>query len=497
MNKLQNTTDGTELSLWGLDTPRAWDTELAYQHLLSLGEAESKRTAERRLHALQLLPAALTASALRDELQRPLNTLVLNWALDKERGLRKLVLFIQLFPLPNGAACLHANDARGGRFWVPLSQSNAAGLSTEEVVAGLQVLQQHIGKDIAIFPHAQLAGLLRHLQSWEQVSVNLTAYRSQLQLTSGATPGATTRAINRPMRTPHLQRLEAESIHIIREAVAEAKNPAMLYSMGKDSSVMLHLARKAFYPSPPPFPLLHVDTRWKFQEMYLFRDHMAQASGMELHVHINPEAIAKDINPFDHGSAMHTDITKTEGLKQALDRYQYDVIFGGARRDEEKSRAKERIFSFRSQTHRWDPKQQRPELWNLFNTQTHPGESIRVFPLSNWTELDIWQYIHQEDIPVVPLYFAKPRPVVARNGMLLMVDDDRFRLLPGEEIVEKTVRFRTLGCYPLTGAIESNASNLPEIILELIGARNSERQGRAIDSDAAASMEKKKQEGYF
>lgn len=297
--------------------------------------------------------------------------------------------------------------------------------------------------------------------------------------------------------TPHLRHLEAESIHIIREAVAEAENPVMLYSVGKDSSVMLHLARKAFYPAPPPFALLHVDTRWKFREMYRFRDHMAQASGMQLLVHINPDAIARDINPFDHGSAMHTDVTKTEGLKQALDQHRFDVVFGGARRDEEKSRAKERIFSLRSASHRWDPKQQRPELWNLFNTRTKPGESIRVFPLSNWTELDIWQYIHQESIPVVPLYFAKVRPVVERGGMLLMVDDDRFRFLPGEKVVQKRVRFRTLGCYPLTGAIESNAQTLPEIVLELMRARQSERQGRAIDRDASASMEKKKQEGYF
>jgi sulfate adenylyltransferase subunit 2 len=297
--------------------------------------------------------------------------------------------------------------------------------------------------------------------------------------------------------TPHLRHLEAESIHIIREAVAEAENPVMLYSVGKDSSVMLHLARKAFYPAPPPFALLHVDTRWKFQEMYRFRDHMAQASGMQLLVHINPDAITRDINPFDHGSAMHTDVTKTEGLKQALDQHGFDLVFGGARRDEEKSRAKERIFSLRNASHRWDPKQQRPELWNLFNTRTKPGESIRVFPLSNWTELDIWQYIHQESIPVVPLYFAKVRPVVERGGMLLMVDDERFRFLPGEQVMQKRVRFRTLGCYPLTGAIESEADNLPKVVLELMRARHSERQGRAIDRDGSASMEKKKQEGYF
>lgn len=297
--------------------------------------------------------------------------------------------------------------------------------------------------------------------------------------------------------TPYLQRLESESIHIIREAVAEANNPVMLYSIGKDSSVMLHLARKAFYPSLPPFPLLHIDTRWKFQEMYQFRDEIAQGSGMEMLVHINPDAISRDINPFDHGSAMHTDITKTEALKQALNKYDFDIIFGGARRDEEKSRAKERIFSFRSQTHHWDPKQQRPELWSLFNTKKNTGESIRVFPLSNWTEIDIWQYIYQEHIQVVPLYFAKKRPVVVRNGMILMVDDSRFRLFPGEAIQEKLIRFRTLGCYPLTGAIESNAFNLPSVIIELINSRNSERHGRAIDNDASASMEIKKQEGYF
>ena len=486
---MQNTTNSNAPKLWGLDAAQAWDTDLAYQQLLTLGEADTKRTAERRLHALRLLPPELSPSALRDDLQQAPNPLVLNWALDKARSQRKLVLFAQLFSLPTGMACLHANDARGGRYWVPLPCASEAALTRAEVISGLQKLQEHIGKDIAIFPHGQLTGLLRDTASWEQVSLSLIGYPPRLDILRTAPLQS--------IRTPHLKRLEDESIHIIREAVAEAKNPAMLYSMGKDSSVMLHLARKAFYPSPPPFPLLHVDTRWKFQEMYLFRDHMAQDSGMALQVHINPEAIAKDINPFDHGSAVHTDITKTEGLKQALDLYKYDVIFGGARRDEEKSRAKERIFSFRSQTHRWDPKQQRPELWNLFNTRTHTGESIRVFPLSNWTELDIWQYIHQENIPVVPLYFAKPRPVVVRNGMILMVDDNRFRLLPGEEIVEKTVRFRTLGCYPLTGAIESSASTLPDIILELISAKNSERQGRAIDNDAAASMEKKKQEGYF
>ncbi|MDQ4087125.1 MAG: sulfate adenylyltransferase subunit CysD [Pseudomonadota bacterium] len=294
----------------------------------------------------------------------------------------------------------------------------------------------------------------------------------------------------------HLQRLEAESIHIMREVVAEAERPVMLYSIGKDSSVMLHLARKAFYPAPPPFPLLHVDTTWKFQAMYEMRDRMAAEAGMELIVHRNPEALARGINPFDHGSD-HTDIWKTEGLKQALDQYEFDAAFGGARRDEEKSRAKERIFSFRSANHRWDPKKQRPELWRLYNARKKPGESIRVFPLSNWTELDIWQYIHRESIPIVPLYFSAPRPTVERDGLLLMVDDERFRLREGEEPVTRSVRFRTLGCYPLTGAVESEAKTLPEIIQEMLLATTSERQGRAIDHDQAASMEKKKQEGYF
>jgi len=295
----------------------------------------------------------------------------------------------------------------------------------------------------------------------------------------------------------HLQQLEAESIHIIREVVAEFENPVMLYSIGKDSAVMLHLARKAFYPAPAPFPLLHVDTTWKFREMIQFRDRMAQESGLDLIVHVNEEGVNRGISPFTHGSALYTDVMKTEGLKQALDRYKFDAAFGGARRDEEKSRAKERIFSFRSANHRWDPKSQRPELWSLYNTRVKPGESIRVFPISNWTELDIWQYIHLEQIPIVPLYYAAVRPVVERDDMLIMVDDDRLELKPGEVVQHKSVRFRTLGCYPLTGAVESEADNLPQIIQEMLLTRTSERQGRLIDHDQAGSMEKKKQEGYF
>jgi sulfate adenylyltransferase subunit 2 len=473
----------------GLDAPQVWNTELAYAHLSAIGQADTKRTAERRLHMLALLPPELTPELLQDELGRQPIPAVLDWEMERSRSKRKLLVFAQLFNLPGGHDCLHVNDARGARYWVPLATAQAG---EAEILAALQSLQIHIGKEIALLPHGRLVGRCRSMPAPENISLCLLSYPPILDLQRQARL-----APAKKTGTPHLQRLEAESIHIIREAVAEAENPAMLYSVGKDSSVMLHLARKAFYPSPPPLPLMHVDTRWKFQEMYLFRDHMASQSGMDLLVHINPEAIAKDINPFDHGSALHTDITKTEGLKQALDKYKFDVVFGGARRDEEKSRAKERIFSYRTQTHRWDPKNQRPELWSLYNTRKSKGESIRVFPLSNWTELDIWQYIYQESIEVVPLYFARQRPVVVRDGMLLLVDDARMRLLPGEQIEAREVRFRTLGCYPLSGAIESTARSLPEIILELIAARSSERQGRAIDGDAAASMEKKKQEGYF
>jgi len=300
-----------------------------------------------------------------------------------------------------------------------------------------------------------------------------------------------------PSRLTHLQSLEAESIYILREVVAECDRPVMLYSMGKDSAVLLHLATKAFYPAPPPFPLLHVDTTWKFRQMYEFRDRIAQSSGMQLLIHVNREGLAAGVGPFTHGSQVHTDVMKTQALKQALDQYQFDAAFGGARRDEEKSRAKERIFSLRSAQHRWDPKTQRPELWNLYNTAKRKGESFRVFPLSNWTELDVWQYIYLENIPIVPLYFAAPRPMVRRDGVLIMVDDERMPLAPGEQPQMLSVRFRTLGCYPLTGAIESEATTLAQIIQEMLLATSSERQGRLIDHDESASMEKKKQDGYF
>jgi sulfate adenylyltransferase subunit 2 len=300
-----------------------------------------------------------------------------------------------------------------------------------------------------------------------------------------------------PVRLTHLQLLEAEAIHIMREVAAEAEHPVMLYSIGKDSSVMLHLAMKAFHPAKPPFPLLHVDTTWKFREMYAFRERRVRELGLDLIVHVNQEGLAAGVNPFTHGSAVHTDVMKTVALKQALEKYGFDAAFGGARRDEEKSRAKERIFSFRSTQHRWDPKSQRPELWRVYNARKHRGESFRVFPLSNWTELDVWQYVYLENIPIVPLYFSAPRPVVERDGTLILVDDERMPLKPGETPQTRVVRFRTLGCYPLTGAVESTATTLPEIIQEMLLTTTSERQGRVIDHDQAGSMEKKKQEGYF
>lgn len=322
------------------------------------------------------------------------------------------------------------------------------------------------------------------LKTMEQAQIRLAALEAEHH--EGLNPSLT-----------HLDRLEAEAMHIMREVAAQSENPVMLYSVGKDSSVMLHLALKAFYPSRPPFPLLHVDTTWKFKEMIAFRDRRAKEVGMDLLVHINPDGVADNVGPFTHGSAVHTDIMKTQGLKQALDKYKFDAAFGGARRDEEKSRAKERIFSFRSKQHRWDAKNQRPELWSLYNTRVQKGESMRVFPLSNWTELDIWQYIYKEKIEIPDLYLSKKRPVVEKDGVMILVDDDRMPIGPDETIMEKSVRFRTLGCYPLTGAVESEAATLPDVIQEMLLTTTSERQGRVIDSDAGASMEQKKEEGYF
>ena len=473
--------------LLGLDAPRAWDTESAFEHLKSAGHCDSKRTAERRLRDLGILAPPLTPDALRNERGDAPTRLLLDWELEEARSKRRLALFAQLHALPGGDACLCAHDARGANFWVPLGSREA---DAGRLTRALDQLQALAAKPISIFPHGPLVAHARTLAAPEGVFVHVLFHHPVPEL---PTPTPRPRSSGRS----HLDRLEDESIHILREAVAGSGNPVMLYSIGKDSSVMVHLARKAFFPAPPPFPLMHIDTRWKFREMYLFRETMATLAGMRLIRFVNPEAIERDINPFDHGSALHTHITKTEGLKKALDEHRFDLAFGGARRDEEKSRAKERVFSFRTSSHRWDPKNQRPEVWNLYNAHKAPGESIRVFPLSNWTELDVWEYILREGIPVVPLYFAKVRPVVERDGALLMVDDDRMRLLPGERIERRKVRFRTLGCYPLSGAIESDADSLEAILAELVAARTSERQGRVIDHDQAASMEKKKHEGYF
>ncbi len=472
-----------------------WDTAGVHEVLSRSGDAQTLRSTERFLQKADWLPQALNREDIRDEQSRELVSLVaqsLEAAIKKKRAASLLVQVAEI----DAGVLVMANDGRGGRRWVFVQQ-----LDETSLVDALDRLTD--GKPTWIWPHGDVTALCRALQakdnslsvklpSGNSVQLALTAYRGTLHLKEyPPSPPRTDDELT------HLDRLEAESIHIMREVVAQAENPVMLYSVGKDSSVMLHLARKAFYPSPPPFPLMHVDTRWKFQAMYDFRDQMAQEVGMELIVHINPDGVAKDMNPFDHGSALHTDVMKTQGLKQALDQHGFDVAFGGARRDEEKSRAKERVFSFRNAAHRWDPKNQRPELWNIYNGYKKPGEGIRVFPLSNWTELDIWQYIYREHIPIVPLYFAAERPVVERDGMLMMVDDDRMRMLPGEEIQTRRVRFRTLGCYPLTGAFDSTADNLSSIVLELLQSRTSERQGRAIDTDSAGSMEKKKQEGYF
>ncbi len=472
-----------------------WDTQQVHALLSSEGDGKSLRSTERLLEKADWLPAALQSEDIRDEHGRALTALVAASLEAQAKKKRLQSLIVQAHGLQDGRVLLMANDGRGGRRWRFLDD-----LTPASMAESLDILCA--GKDAWLWPHGEITGVFRELAGDGHVAVKLAsgttahlalpAYKGTLKL--AAYPDSPPRIDD---EMTHLDRLEAESIHVMREVVAQAENPVMLYSVGKDSSVMLHLARKAFYPSPPPFPLMHVDTRWKFQAMYDFRDQMAQEIGMDLIVHINPEGVEKDINPFDHGSALHTDVMKTQGLKQALDQYGFDVAFGGARRDEEKSRAKERVFSFRNAAHRWDPKNQRPELWNLYNGYKSPGESIRVFPLSNWTELDIWQYIYREHIPIVPLYFAAERPVVERDGMLIMIDDDRMRLLPDEAIQLRQVRFRTLGCYPLTGAIDSDADNLSSIVLELLKARTSERQGRAIDSDSSGSMEKKKQEGYF
>jgi sulfate adenylyltransferase subunit 2 len=466
------------------ETRTIWTSLALAQWLENQGDATpNERAAIRRLADWALLPPDVT-----NQLGHlyPKQDTALLWA----RGPRREV-YLQVCPLPvldtdylRLVKTLHLHHPKG--FELKVTDHGFAGLRyTPELTAYLKA-------------HPEIS-LLTHDHIEPKPMPPMTPKK-----TTSASSAGNASIVNKDASVnigsailTHLQRLEAESIAIMREVVAESDNPVMLYSIGKDSAVMLRLAVKAFYPAKIPFPLLHVDTTWKFQDMYRFRARMQEEHDFKLLVHINPEGLAQGINPFTHGSQIHTDIMKTVALKQALDKYGFDVAFGGARRDEEKSRAKERVFSFRTKDHRWDPKNQRPELWNLYNTKKHKGESIRVFPISNWTELDIWQYIYREDIPIVPLYFSTPRPVVSRDGTLIMVDDDRMPLAPGEVPMMKSVRFRTLGCYPLTGAVESKAATLEEVIQEMLLTKTSERQGRVIDHDAAASMEKKKQEGYF
>jgi len=459
----------------------------------------------------------LTAVPLRE--RRPADARDRRWLevelprhLQRARARRARISWVgQLVADSGRARVLCAMSLRGRPSWLPLAGPN----QVADYVAFLSRLVAPGDGHVCVLLHGvdvDHSPELRAFVAEQGDRLTIVPCPLALEHSSQQSPGKVAAASPKPasptvsralagrdpsMPLTHLQRLEAEAIHIMREVVAEAAKPVMLYSIGKDSACMVHLARKAFYPGVPPFPLLHVDTTWKFRAMYELRDRVARETGMELIVHRNPEALERGINPFDHGSQIHTDLWKTQGLKQALEKHGFDAAFGGARRDEEKSRAKERIFSFRSAQHRWDPKAQRPELWRLYNCRKRPGESLRVFPLSNWTELDVWQYIHRERIPVVPLYFAAERPVVERDGAWIMVDDDRMRLKPGEVPVMRRIRFRTLGCYPLSGGIESAADSVPAVIQEMLVSRSSERQGRLIDHDQAASMEKKKQEGYF
>lgn len=476
---------------------RSWTIDSLHTLLEGAGTEITKRTVERGVVTQQLLPPALALEDLRDELDRPLRRWASEHLVQQVRKDRAVSLYVQLHHTPEGACLIAANDGRQARRWVFLTSQTP---DDDELSNALHTLSAETGGTTLLWPHGELCGRLRALaDSDHRIDPGLATALAVYHPISMPAAKAAKSDEKKPTKNglSHLDRLEAESIHILREVAATADNPVMLYSVGKDSAVMLHLARKAFYPAPPPFPLLHIDTGWKFQEMTQFRDRMALEAGMKLLTHTNPDGLARNINPIDHGSSVHTDIMKTQALIQALNEGKFDVAFGGARRDEEKSRAKERIFSFRTSTHRWDPKNQRPELWSLYNTTISKGESIRVFPISNWTELDVWQYIHREAIPIVPLYFAAVRPFVRRDGMIIMLDDDRLEPLDGEAVEFKKIRFRTLGCYPLTGGFESDADDLDSVILELLKVRNSERLGRAIDTDTAASMEKKKQEGYF
>ena len=479
-----------------------YTTKSIASYIYGANDAAALKRAERWITAKSLNFDCLDAENICDEHNRPAKKQVMVHIIGQHKAQRNALLFVKLVDSTKGKTFIFANDAKGARRWIQLGGRKT---DAEVIETAILTLLEHEDKNVVLIPVGSITTICRELsRNWKsnQKKLGRRTIRLALEVFNHGLSDIeayTNRnfQLKRTGKVTHLDLLEAEAIHIMREVVAEAENPVMLYSLGKDSSVMLHLAKKAFYPSKPPFPLLHIDTRWKFQSMYDFRDQMAKTSGMDLFVYTNPEGVAKNINPFDHGSAVHTDIMKTAALKQALDEYKFDIAIGGARRDEEKSRAKERIFSFRTSTHQWDPKNQRPELWRLFNLYKKKGESIRAFPLSNWTEMDIWQYIYREKISIIPLYFAAERPVVERDGSYIMVDDDRLQLLADENVKIKRVRFRSLGCYPLTAAIESDADSLELILLELLKSRDSERQGRAIDKDTSASMEKKKQEGYF
>lgn len=453
-------------------------------------DAAGLKKLERLTSDAQYFPPLIDATEVTDEDSHPVQKNLMQAELNMIKSRRGKYVIVQLWQPDHRPVMICAHDGRSARTWNFANKNQSQKDALQDFI---HMLADKITQPLLLCLHAELSAFRHELIIPKPLQIAVMAYHEQYDI------AIDDRLVPSKPATPlsHLDRLEAESFEIMREVVAETTNPVMLYSIGKDSAVMLHLARKAFWPAVPPFPLLHVDTGWKFKAMYEFRDQIVEKTGMTLLVHKNPDGVKQGINPFDHGSALHTDIMKTQGLKQALDHYQFDAAFGGARRDEEKSRAKERVFSFRTANHQWNPKDQRPELWNVYNTRVAKSESIRVFPLSNWTELDIWTYIYREQIPIVPLYFSAPRPVIKRDGTIIMVDDDRLVLGKSEKVEMKMVRFRTLGCYPLTGAVESQANNIEDIILELLTARTSERQGRTIDKDAHASMEAKKKEGYF
>lgn len=472
------------------DPNRVWEQKDIINHLGLSESPPDYRKLDRIFKRENFFPPIMELSQLRDEHDQPLNSMLVKRGVELSRAKRGRYLIVQSWDSPVRGKMLVANDGRSRLCWMFVLPGQQC---RDALDLFLKQIDSKERKPIFVFLHGHLAAHRNDLSKYQKIMICVEVYFEKYEFG---------RFLERPRerdgsRLSHLDTLEAESIFVMREVAAEAKNPVMLYSIGKDSAVMLHIARKAFYPGNPPFPLLHVDTGWKFRAMYEMREMVASQSGIELIVHKNLDGIARGINPIDHGSNLHTDIMKTQSLKQALDEYGFDAAFGGARRDEEKSRAKERIFSFRTASHQWDPKNQRPELWNLYNCRVNDGSSVRVFPLSNWTELDIWNYILKENISIVPLYFAKERPVINRDGVLVLCDDDRLRVEKNEKVLMKSVRFRTLGCYPLTGAIESKAENVEDIILELLTARNSERQGRTIDKDTTSSMEKKKTEGYF